>query len=373
MNDFCLFTIISKNYIAHARALTKSFLKHHPGTKTFVLLADKIDGYFDPSQEAFEVVEADQLGIKDFDSFSFKYNIMEFNTAVKPFFFETLFAKGFKSVVYLDPDILVFKPLDEILTALDRRSIILTPHMMTPIPEDGKFPTDTDILKAGGFNLGFIALSKGEVSGRLLSWWKERLYDKCRQGPFSGYGVDQVWLSLVPCFFDNYYVLKNPGYNVAYWNLHERTVTREGDEFFVNGHPLFFFHFSGFIMEKPGTISKIQKRYDVQGFPVLGELFTLYKRLLIENGYMETKQWPYYYGLFKNGSKISELARGIYLGLGIKTDTFGDPFERFWGRLLNIRYFRTIFSKHFVQVMLDKFFLYIWKCILRNRSKGKEL
>ncbi len=288
------------------------------------------------------------------------------------FFFETLFSKGFEKVVYLDPDIAVFKPLDEIFDALGRHSIILTPHMMSPIPEDGRSPTDIDILKAGGFNLGFLALSRGEPSGRLLSWWKERLYDKCRQAPLSGYAVDQIWLNLVPCFFDDYHILKNPGYNVAYWNLHERTVASKGDGFLVNGYPLSFFHFSGLMIENLEAISKFQNRYDIKAFPDLSELFTLYKRLLIENGYMETKQWPYHYGLFKDGSKVSELARGIYLGLGIETDTFGNPFERFWVRLLNVRYCRTIFSKHFVQVMLDKIFLSAWKFILKKRSKSKE-
>ena len=141
MNDSCLFTIISKNYIAYARTLMKSFSEHNEGVKTFVLLADKIDGYFDRSTENFELIEADQLGIKDFESFSFKYNIVEFNTAVKPYFFEYLFSRyGFKKIIYLDPDILVLRSLKEIFESLDNYSIILTPHITSPLPEQGTVP-----------------------------------------------------------------------------------------------------------------------------------------------------------------------------------------------------------------------------------------
>ena len=36
--------------------------------------------------------------------------------------------------------------------------------------------------------------------------------------------TDQRWIDFVPSFFDHH-ILKDPGYNVAYWNLHGREVT----------------------------------------------------------------------------------------------------------------------------------------------------
>ena len=347
----------------------QSIQKYHPGVKTFVLLADKIDGYFDPSQEIFEIVEAHELGIKDFISFSFKYNIVEFNTAVKPFFFEVLFSKGFHKVIYMDPDILFFSPMNEVFEALDRYSIILTPHITSPLPDDNRFPRDIDMLKAGSFNLGFLGLSKSKNSERLISWWKERLYEQCLQSVISGYAVDQIWLSLVPCFFNDYYVLKDPGYNAAYWNLHERLISERNSEYFVNGHLLRFYHFSGFMVTNCNAISKFQNRYDLHGRPDLSLLFSRYRDLLLENGYNETCKWPYYYGYFKNGSKISELARGIYFGLNANADVFGNPFGRFWSSLLNGRCFRALFTERFIRTMIDKLFLYTWKVLLKKRGK----
>src|SRR3712207_7315365 len=36
-------------------------------------------------------------------------------------------------------------------------------------------------------------------------------------------------------------ILRDPGHNVAYWNLSSRRVTRDGDGYAVNGRPLRFF------------------------------------------------------------------------------------------------------------------------------------
>ncbi len=368
MKDACLFTIISKNYISSARVLIKSFLKYHPEVKTFVLLADKIDGYFEPEKEPFEVIEADSLGIKDFDAFSFKYNIVEFNTAVKPFFFEYLFSHyGYKKIIYLDPDIVVFRPLAEIFESLDGFSIILTPHILSPLPDDGRSPRDIDMLKVGCFNLGFIGLSQTKNTGQFLSWWKDRLYDKCLQAPLSGYAVDQIWPSLVPCFFDDYYILRSPGYNVAYWNLHERTITQKQREYFINKTPLYFFHFSGFDPGNLNKISKYQNRFELKDIPPLGELFEMYKDLLMREGYRESRLWPYHYGFFRNGSRISEIARGIYWGLDISSESMSDPYDGFYRKLFGVLNLKSLFKERFLRAMTDKFLIYVWK----SRLKGK--
>lgn len=367
--DCCLFTIASKNYLPFVRVLLKSFLSFHSGIKTFALLSDKIDGYFDPAKEPFEIIEADSIGIKDFDSFSFKYNIVEFNTAVKPFFFEYLFSRyKFKKIIYLDPDIVVFRSLSEIFEALDSYSVVLTPHIMSPLPDDGCSPKDIDILKVGCFNLGFIGLSQTTNTARFLSWWKDRLYDKCLQAPFSGYAVDQIWPALVPCFFDDYLILRKPGYNVAYWNLHERNLTKEGGEYFINETPLHFFHFSGFDPDNLNTVSKYQNRFELINFAVLAELFETYKDLLIKEEYYKSKHWPYHYGFFSNGSRISELARGIYWGLGISSETLSNPYYGFYRRLCRVLRFKSMFSERFLRAMGDKFLLFVWKSMLKRKK-----
>ena len=161
-------TIVAKNYLPFARTLARSFREHHPDSPFFVLLADRVDGAFDPAAEPFEVIEAERLpNLPDFPVFAFQYGLLEINTAVKPFFLEHLFARrGVERVVYLDPDIRLFAPLAALPPLLDRHSIVLTPHLTAPIDDDYQ-PSETSILQAGAYNLGFLALARGESTDRL--------------------------------------------------------------------------------------------------------------------------------------------------------------------------------------------------------------
>ena len=113
-----------------------------------VVLAD--DGY-NPEQYAsqiFKVISFKDIPIPDRRKMCFQYEIMELNTAVKPFAIKHLFSVGYEKIVYLDPDILVYSPLEKTFAALDLYDAVVTPHLTEPL--DDKFrPADLDILKAG--------------------------------------------------------------------------------------------------------------------------------------------------------------------------------------------------------------------------------
>jgi hypothetical protein len=59
----------------------------------------------------------------------------------------------------------------------------------------------------------------------------------------------------------------------------------------------------------------------------LRPLFQTYKDLLVANGYLETKGWPYAYDYFDNGVKIPDMARKTYSALGAETNEFENPFH----------------------------------------------
>ena len=54
--------MVAKDYLSFARVLARSFRQHHPAVPFLVLLADEIDGYFDPLQEPFDLIELADLG-----------------------------------------------------------------------------------------------------------------------------------------------------------------------------------------------------------------------------------------------------------------------------------------------------------------------
>ena len=320
-------TIISKNYISYARTLANSFLAHHPGSPFFVLLVDRIDSHFEPESEKFHLTGIDALHIPDLSRFCFQYTILELNTAVKPYFLSHLLEEyGFKKLIYLDPDIVITENLSELSRLLDQHSIILTPHLTAQIDDSYK-PTELDILLAGSYNLGFLAIGATPTTRTFLKWWQDRLYANCQIAFDKGMFVDQRWIDLVPGLFDGVHILREPEYNVAYWNLHSRSVEFSNGRLTVNGEPCRFFHFSGFDPNEISTISKHQNRFTIDRIGSLAGLFEYYRDLLWSNGYRETRQWPYAFDCFSNDMRIPDVVRAMYRALGQNCGRFGDPFS----------------------------------------------
>lgn len=323
-------TIISKNYLSLARAWNASFRRHHPGAKTYVLLVDRLEGAFDPAQEDFELIEVDQLGIPEFTDFAFKYTILEINTAVKPYFLDYLFReRGVERLLYFDPDIFLFAPVEKIRGALRGADILLTPHILSPIPPDGKRPDEMNLLVSGAFNLGFIGLKRGETASRFLTWWQTRVFDHCFSSPERGLFTDQKWMDLVPTIFPDVAVLKDPGYNAAYWNLHERlALSREEDAYRIGEDPLVFFHFSGLDPDRPEEVSRHQSRFRLRHLSgAHRQLFSEYVDAIRKEGWEESKRWNYSFGRFRDGVRIPEYVRRLYYGQGESRSRWGDPFS----------------------------------------------
>ena len=121
LSRFAVFTICSNNYIPAAKTFFASVRRHHPEAELFLCLADRMiemDGLYDPE---WTIVQAHELGIPDFSGFAFRYDIMEFNTAVKPFMFDYLLNEmRHDAVLYFDPDIEIFRRLDGIVSRLQQ-------------------------------------------------------------------------------------------------------------------------------------------------------------------------------------------------------------------------------------------------------------
>ena len=321
-------TIISKNYLAHARVLTESFLKNNPDGKVYVLLVDRTDEKFDPAKEKFILVNIDEIGIKNLKSFCFKYDILEQNTGAKANFLKYLFEKhNLKKIAYFDPDILFTNSLENLWNLLNKKSIVLTPHITSPITDD-KHPSEIDILRSGSYNLGFIALSNNETSHKFLDWWILHLMEHGFNDIEKGFFTDQKWIDLVPSVFDDVYIIRHLGYNVAYWNIGQRNISiSENNTVSVDKKPMYFFHFNGFSPEKTENISKHQNRFLLKDVESFRPLFELYRDLLIENDYLNTKNWKCKFNYFDNGVKIPKFARKIYASLSNKEKKYKNPFS----------------------------------------------
>ena len=199
---------------------------------------------FDPSAEPFDdVVWAHELPIPNVSSWLFRHDIVELCTAVKGPLLEILLDRAVDKVIYLDSDIAVFAPLDSVVDELDHSSIALTPHQLDP--DEGEmaiFDNEVCSLQHGVYNLGFLAVRNDASGRRFAAWFAERLRSYCYSEIERGLFVDQKWCDLVPALFENVSILRDPGYNVASWNIAQRRVVVDtAGAILVNGSPLRFF------------------------------------------------------------------------------------------------------------------------------------
>ena len=322
---FC--TVIWKNYLAHARTLADSLRAQHPDVPLVVLITDRVDGYFDPRAEHFEVLELEALDIPDVRRFCFQYSPLMLNFAVKPWLFSRLLRRdGVRSVVYLDSDILVLGPFDRLLALLERASIVLTPHLTSPSTDpEATVKVEWPLALFGSYNLGFLAMTRGDETDAFLAWYKSRMRRDCLLDPPSGFYADQKLMDLAPSLFDGVHVLRDPTYNVARWNLHNRMLTIDDGRVLVDGEPCRFFHFSAFDPRSP-EIAKGNRYYTVERLGQGVELYRRYGELLRRNGFDEAIAWPQAFSTFDNGVPIPDDLRLRYLAMGDDVVKFGDPF-----------------------------------------------
>ena len=319
------FTLCSINYLAQARTLGDSLRETNPDYKYVIGLVDTLNGANLPDALVpdYLMIEVDTIGIPGFAAMCDRYDITELNTAVKPFYIDYLYKTypDADAVIYFDPDIIVFQPLHDLNRALTTYSLVLTPHTCSPTP-DWERPNEQHHLNTGIFNLGFIGLRNDATARQFVDWWKDRLVYECRIDLCAGLFVDQHWVNFAPVYHDSVLIDRHLGYNVAYWNLHERYFSQdEAGQWHVQNpdavttdletnatdEPLQFFHFSGYNPDRPNEISKYQTRYDFDNNghrnvgladrqrPDVRPLFDLYRERLLANHNEQYRQYPCVY------------------------------------------------------------------------------
>jgi len=307
-------TICSINYLAKALVLFDSFKIHHPSDTFYIVLVDRKDESLRIERSGLNVIWVEDLGIPDLLQYAFSFDVIEFNTNVKPTALKFLLTKH-ESVLYIDPDMKIYAPLTDAYKELDTASLILTPHSNTPIL-DGYKPDDLDLLKFGAFNLGFVGVSSSEEGVKFLDWWSSRCLSNGFYEPQLGLAVDQKWVNLAPIFFPNMRVFRHVGFNVAFWNLHERIISNKASGWVVNDDkPLVLVHFSSFNAKDPDSIAQKQTRFVTGSRPDFSALAHEYAKELIENESDNYSSRLYSFDYFDDGTYVTPALRRFYAGL----------------------------------------------------------
>ena len=284
-----IFTICSYSNLNQAVVLYNSILKNSSINFTFYCyLIDDFKGTKSINLESFVLINSTELStqIVEFNEMKTRYNPFELCCALKPYCAAHLIAKSQPDAltVYLDSDIYFYSDPIAIINEIGTNSILLTPHFISP-PTDFIKISELDINNSGLYNGGFFAVSNSVETDQFLSWWMIRMINYCKVDFINGQFVDQIWLNFVPLYFNKVKILKHLGFNFAYWNFHERLLSKNSDSLFtINAtQPLVFFHFSGYRLYRKDLISIHQDKFKFDDLPEIRQLFNDYANELEHN------------------------------------------------------------------------------------------
>jgi len=315
-----IFTVCNLAYLSKALVLAESLIKFGQQKLRIYIFDRKVA--VDLPTDLADFFWVEDIGLENIYQYAFKYDIVEFSTSLKPWITLKLLEEHEK-VVFLDPDTCLFSNLDGLWDELNTHDIILTPHYVTP-HTDG----DIGMLRFGSFNLGFYAVSNTSEARRFITWWNERCLEHCYFETQFGLSTDQKWVSIAPCFFPTLHVSFNLGYNVAFWNSHERTLSPDdhGGYTVNNEFQLVFFHFSSFDEKNPELLSKRafadrdKKRQD------LLEVSLYYKERLSHFSFIPAST-AYAFDYMSDGQYISPTLRRAYASVLDQFSADSNPFD----------------------------------------------
>ena len=336
-----VFTSAAVNYLPKVRALCRSIRTHHPEARIHFALADERPDWLTAEGEPFdEIIEITAMDIPAWRGWTFQHNIVELSTAIKPFALKKLLGRAdCGSVLYFDPDMVLFSRVDDILESLSTANVVLTPHQTVPEKTTAAV-IDNEItsLRVGVFNLGFIGVRNTPEGHNFAGWWAQRCYDFCRAEIHYGLFTDQKWINFAPIFFDGVSILKSPRLNVATWNLTTRRMTGSVESGFrVDGLPLAFYHFTGF----DSGAHRIMAIKNASGQPAVQELIAWYERETLPPRDDPVTKTPWAFGAFDDGTKIEPQHRYIYRDRRDLQVAFPDPYEVHATRLTFLEWCRT--------------------------------
>jgi hypothetical protein len=303
------FTIATANYLAQAKTAGDSLLANNADYQFIIFLLDRVSPEVDTRKfPGLQIIEVESLQLPYFEEMLHRYTIFELSNALKPFLASHIFRANESAdvVVYIDSDVFIYNPFTDIHRNLELYDIILTPHVYTPMPLDGLLIDEKTLLNSGIYNGGFFALKRSDEVHKFLTWWKDRLRTECFIDFNRGLFVDQLWLNLVPIYFKGVHILNHVGYNVAFWNFYERSLSFTHQKHWVNEQlPLILFHFSGYDFRMSESISRYQTRYTFAQRPDVVSLFEDYHQRVMQNGYLAYADIPWAYDMSKQKKTIS--------------------------------------------------------------------
>ena len=303
---FC--TAVTSDYLPQAVVLARSLARWEPTATMVVAVLGDPDAEARLVAEPLQVFDGSELlDAAEFDLRASRYDGLELIGSLKPVLMRALVRNEPGSVCWLDADMRICGPVEPLWREIVTAPCSMAPHLSRPLPADGLWPDDRAIAHAGALNSGVVGSDGSAEGDALLGWWAERL---SRQADRRGDSADQLWLTLLPGYSPRVRLLRDPGVNVAYWNLWGRIVVERDGRWLVDEEPLRILHLSGFDPSAPSRLSSFDSRIDLARLGDLRLLLAEHARELLEaRASVGALPWPH--RSFPGGALIDARARRV--------------------------------------------------------------
>jgi len=264
--DFVACTVASRRFLAQARVLADSFFEHHPSGRFAVLIPDDPDGERTLDGRA-EVLRPHDIGVDpaEAERMALAYSVRELSCAMKVRLVHHLLEQGERAVM-LDGDVCVYGDLTPVAELASREGLVLLPHALTPHATPDRYPPTVGLaprmrnavgpeqmmILSGTYNTGLAAFAPAAMP--FLEWWSARTKRYCLYESARGLFQEQGWTALAPALFPCH-VLREHGWNVSGFHLHDRDVEWDGGRPRIGGKPLRCFHFITYDPTRPDELS----------------------------------------------------------------------------------------------------------------------
>ncbi|WP_042702956.1 tetratricopeptide repeat protein [Azospirillum sp. B506] len=281
---FC--TVVTRSHLKYAWVLRQALRRHHPEEPFCILVLDAPADDPLPESAAFDVpiLPLQDLRSQKIVDMTIYYSAYELCGNIKPYFLLHLFERtSARKIVYLDSDLFITGPLWTAIATLDTHDATAAPHTLSSLPEDGREPSDLTIAANGAYNTGFMGFRRTPEVLSLLEWMAERVHRRGFNAFSQGMFCEQRFFNLGVTFLkERFQPITLETYNVGYWNLHERVITKHAGAYFANEQRVTFFHMSGFDPDVRDRLSLYDERYDLTTHPqaaILRDLADDYRSL----------------------------------------------------------------------------------------------
>lgn len=256
-------SIFNESYFNQGNHAISSAKKHNPGHDIILLTDSSINEYADI------ILNPTDLGLSDNWLLIGRIAVIEY----------VLTVLGYDTAIFIDGDTYTYSSYESLQNVTENHSIVVIPHITKPLPDDHYMPQNRIISLSGNYNTGVWSASKKGLN--FLQWWKKQttLFPILR--PDVGLVNEQGWLRFAADFDENTKIFRHPAYNVAYWNIIQRSLSIEDNTILIDNYPLSIMHFSGLNKEVlPENMSIFQNRYLLDKNSIEYKIFNDYYNLI---------------------------------------------------------------------------------------------